>query len=59
MIAKVDLVYEAGKTKREEVEVKDGLRGLKLMDAIEKAVEKKFGDDPLWYRWNLIDVVTA
>jgi len=57
MNAKVQIVYsDTSKNKEIFVEVKAGLKGLRLMNAIEKAVEKKMKDDPDWTRWNLVSV---
>lgn len=58
MKAKVKMVY-ADETKNREIEVelKGNPKGLRLMNAIEKAVEKKMKDDAEWKRWNLIDVI--
>jgi len=57
MNAKVEMVYgDPTKNKMIFVEVKAGLKGLRLMNAIEKAVEKKMADDKDWTRWNLLSV---
>ena len=56
MKVKVQLVYPDKKTDA-EVEVADGKKGVALMNAIDKAVEKKYAEDKNWVRWNLVDVV--
>jgi hypothetical protein len=55
MEVKVDLEYDGGKTKPLTVTVKDGLKGQRFFNAVEKAVEKAAADDKEWRRWNLID----
>jgi hypothetical protein len=53
----VELTYEDSKKNRQlEVTVKDGLKGARLLNAVEKAVEKKAADDKEWQRWNLVSV---
>jgi hypothetical protein len=55
MKVKVELVYDGDtENKPLEVEVKDGLKGARLMNAIDKAVEKAAKDDKDWKRWNLV-----
>lgn len=57
MKAKVEICYDdATKNRSVEVEIKTGLKGQRLMDAVEKAVEKACAEDKEWQRWNLIDV---
>ena len=57
MKAIVEICYDdASKNKRIDVELKGEPRGLRLMNAVEKAVEKMMKDDAEWKRWNLIDV---
>ena len=55
----VDLIYEieeGTKSKRVSVDVRDHLKGPKLFDAIDKAVNNDFKEDTQWTRWNLIDI---
>lgn len=53
----VDICYDAAERNHMiEVEVKQGLKGVRLMNAIEKAVEKKMKADLDWKRWNLLRV---
>lgn len=57
MKAKVEIVYaDASKNKQLEVPLKGSPKGIKLMNAVEKAVEKAMKDDADWKRWNLLDV---
>lgn len=58
--AKVQICYEDKRKDKEiVVDIKGEPKGLRLMSAIEKAVEKAMKDDSSWLRWNLIDVLTA
>jgi hypothetical protein len=51
----IEICYEdATKNKTTELEIKGEPKGLRLMNAIEKAVEKAFKDDKDWTRWNLL-----
>lgn len=53
----VELIYENGKEPRPlKVKLKDGLKGARLMNAIDKEVERMAKDDPDWQRWNLLSV---
>ncbi len=53
----VELVYDdATRNRKVDVEVKDGLKGARLLDAIDVAVAKKEVADKDWQRWNLISV---
>lgn len=52
----IDLVKEGGKTERKTVTVKGTKVTNAIMNKIDKAVEKAFGDDPGWTRWNLISI---
>lgn len=57
MKAKVELVYkDTTKNRNLEVEIKGEPKGLRMMNMIEKAVEKAAKDDKDWQRWNLISV---
>jgi hypothetical protein len=57
MKATVELVYDdATKNRKVDVTLRSGLKGLRLMNAIEKAVEKTCADDKEWQRWNLVTV---
>ena len=57
MNVKVELCYD-NKPKRElTVTLKGEPKGVRLMNAIERAVEKAAKDDKEWKRWNLIEVV--
>ena len=57
MEVKIELVYKDTSKNREIlVTVKDGLKGLRLMNAVEKAVEKAAKDDKDWTRWNMLDI---
>ena len=57
MQAKVELIYEdATKNRKLDVEVKNSLKGERLMNAIDKAVEKAAKDDKEWTRWNLVSL---
>jgi hypothetical protein len=51
----IQLCYDSKDSRQVEVEVKDGLKGERLMNGIDNAVEKSFKDDD-WKRWNLIDI---
>lgn len=54
----VELVYgpkSARSPRKLELTIKDGLKGGHLMNAIDRAVTKKAGDDLHWERWNLLD----
>lgn len=65
MKVKVEIVYAAPSQNHEiTVEVKGSPKGQRLMNAVEKAVEKHMAalakETPTadnWKRWNLIDVV--
>lgn len=53
----VEIEYEDKDLNRqEEVTVGSTLQGSKLLNAIDKAVEKKFKDDNAWTGWHLIDI---
>lgn len=56
MIAMVTLTLEDKTDEDVEVTIRDGLTGVKLLTAIDKAVQKKFKDRPDWTRWSLRDV---
>lgn len=57
MKAKVELVYDdVTKNKQVEVVIKGAPKGLRLMNAVEKAVEKAMKNDQEWRRWNLLDI---
>lgn len=57
MKAKVEMVYaDTSKNRTLEVELKGSPTGLRLMNAVERAVEKACKDDKEWTRWNLLDV---
>lgn len=56
MKVKVELVYGDKTTKNVELTLKGEPKGLRLMNAVEKAVEK-LGDEK-WERWNLLDVIS-
>ncbi len=56
MKATVTLVYEGGKDSRDvTIEIRNGLKGERMLDAIDKAVEKEYKEDD-WMRWNLVDI---
>lgn len=59
MKATVKIIYAPGDDKNKEltVELKGAPKGTKLMDAIDKAVEKVMGEDKAWQRWNLLSIV--
>lgn len=48
----VEIVYDDRKEDK-EVEVKDGLKGLRFLNAIDAAVNKMLANDASWKRWNL------
>lgn len=53
----VTLCYEEATKNREiTIAVKDSLKGARLMNAIDKAVEKAAKDDRDWNRWNLKEI---
>jgi hypothetical protein len=56
---KVSLVYDNKPDRELIVELKGAPKGLRLMNAIESAVEKAAKDDKEWTRWNLIDVLSS
>ena len=54
---KVKISLDFGTKKEEhEVEIRDGLKGIRLLNAIDRAVIKKFKDTS-WEAWSLIDIV--
>jgi hypothetical protein len=56
MKAKVELVFEdQTKNKKVEIEVSDKTKGTKVLDAIDKAVNKQFEKED-WQRWNLLGI---
>lgn len=55
MKAKVELCYEDKASRELVVTLKGTPKGVRLMNAIEAAVEKATTDDA-WTRWNLIAV---
>jgi hypothetical protein len=58
MKAKVEICYEdKAKNQTIEIPLKGSPKGLRLMNAVEKAVEKTMKDDANWTRWNLLDVI--
>lgn len=53
----MELVYEnATKNRQLEVPLKGAPKGLALMNAIERGVEKLAKDDKEWQRWNLVNI---
>jgi len=57
MKATVELIYDDAKKNRKlEVPLKDSLKGQRLMNAIDKGVEKLAKDDKDWTRWNLLNI---
>jgi hypothetical protein len=57
MKVQVELVYDdRAKNRKLWVEVKGSPKGLRLMNAVEKAVEKAAADDKDWKRWNMINI---
>lgn len=53
----VEMVYDdASKNRMLDVQIRDGLKGTRLLNAVEKAVEKAAADDKDWTRWNLAQV---
>ena len=52
----VDLVLKDGTTERRTVEVKAKKITPAFLDRVDKAVEKAFGDDDRWERWNLVEI---
>jgi hypothetical protein len=51
----VDLVYPEPKPNRKiDIEIRDGLIGARLMNAIDKAVAKAAPVPDDWTRWNLV-----
>jgi hypothetical protein len=55
----VALIYKDPKPARElTVEIRDGLKGVRYLNAIDKAVEKATKDDTEWQRWNLLREVS-
>lgn len=56
MKVKVELIYDEKQNRPIVVEVKDGLKGNRLMNAIDKAVEKAAAEDKDWRRWNLVSL---
>jgi hypothetical protein len=58
MKAEVEICYDdKTKDKKITVEVKNSLKGVRLLNAVERAVEKEMKDDKDWTRWNLLNVV--
>lgn len=58
MDVKLEILYEDKKKNRIiTVQVKTGLKAARLMNAIDRAVDKAIGNDPDWTRWNLLDIV--
>lgn len=56
MKAIVTLIYEGDKSDRDvTVEVRNGLKGERMLNAIDKAVQKEYKEDD-WTRWNLTDI---
>ncbi len=56
MRVKVQLVYPNRNNSTVGIEVKGGLKGPRLLDAVDAAVGVKFENDKGWTRWNLIEV---
>ena len=56
MKAKIELILEDGKKETHTIGLKGKPKGVKILDAVEKAVEKEFSDRP-WTRWNLQDII--
>lgn len=57
MKAKVEICYDdKAKNRQVEVEIKGEPKGARLMNAIDKAVEKACAEDKDWTRWNLLGV---
>ena len=55
MKVKVELVYaNPARLVPKEVEIRDGLKGIRFMNAIDKAVKKI---DEEWTRWNLMEIL--
>jgi len=52
----IELVRTKGENTKEVVEVRDGLKGERLFNAVNKAVHKAFSRDDTWERWNLLRV---
>lgn len=57
--AKVQLCYDGKPSREIVVTFKGAPKGLRLMNAIERAVEKDLKDDKEWTRWNLLDVLSS
>jgi hypothetical protein len=57
MKATVELVYDdATKNRKLDVEVKGSPKGLRLINAVEKAVEKATKEDTEWQLWHLLGI---
>lgn len=58
--ATVDIVYDdANRNKKLTVEVRASLVGDRMLNAINREVEKvMMNDDPDWTRWNLVSIKT-
>lgn len=52
--ALVELVYKDGTKKKAWVDFDMGIK--RILNSIDKGVEKAHGKDPDWERWNLIDI---
>lgn len=53
----VEMIYkDPDRNHNVSVEVKNGLTATRLLNAIEKAVEKKMKRDLDWNRWNVVSV---
>jgi hypothetical protein len=56
MLVEVDVVYESKANKRITVNVPDGLKGERLLTAVDKAVNTAMASDTEWHRWNLVNI---
>jgi hypothetical protein len=57
MKAKVELMYEdATKNRQLDIPIKGAPKGLSLVNAIERGVEKFAKDDKDWKRWSLVSI---
>lgn len=53
----VELIYDdKTKDRKLTLDVRSKAKGSRLMDAIDRAVEKAAADDREWTRWNLISI---
>jgi len=54
MTVKVEIVYDENRKEERTIEIKGSPVGTRLLNAIDKQINKELADDPHWRRWNLV-----